>query len=326
MHFIKYTVSSFVLTLISHYLTGSEYKEFSQKCMGTDFRILIDHDDYELSAEAARNAFLECNRLNKIFSDYIADSEVSKLSNSSFQNQSLQLSKELFDILTYSKSLAMKTNGAFDPTLGQASRLWRISRFRKALPTKKTVLEALQRKGVQFLELENKSREARLTKEGILIDLGGVAKGHTADEMILILNKNGITRCLIDAGGDLSLGNPPRGKKGWKIEIGGNKHPDLPILTLSNCSIATSGDIEQFVEIEGTRYSHIIDPKTGYGLQNITQTTVIAPKGIIADSLATAGNVLGPTKFKKVFKDDHKIQAFFVSEKEKLGEITLIKI
>jgi thiamine biosynthesis lipoprotein len=294
--------------------------------MGTDFRILIDHDDYELSAEAARNAFVECNRLNQIFSDYIADSELSKLSNSSFQNQSLQLSKELFDILSYSKSLAMKTNGAFDPTLGHSSRLWRISHFRKSLPSKKSVIEALQRKGVQYLELKNKGRGARLTKEGILLDLGGVAKGHTADEMILKLNKNGISRCLIDAGGDLSLGDPPRGKKGWKIEIGGNKHPDLPILTLSNCSIATSGDIEQFVEIEGTRYSHIIDPKTGYGLQNNTQTTVIARKGIIADSLATAGNILGPTKFKEIFQLDNNIQAFFVSQKEKSGKIIHIQI
>ena len=207
----------------------------------------------------------------------------------------------------------MKTNGAFDPTLGQTSRLWRISRFRKALPSKKTVLEALQRKGVQFLELDNKSREARLTREGILIDLGGVAKGHTADEMILTLNKNGITRCLIDAGGDLSLGNPPRGKKGWKIEIGGNKHPDLPILTLSNCSIATSGDIEQFVEIEVTRYSHIIDPKTGYSsTTNILSVTVISENCIEADAFATALHLMSVEEIANFAKKNNEISIFII--------------
>jgi thiamine biosynthesis lipoprotein len=285
--------------------------------MGTEFKILIDHDCEDKSSIAAKAAFDEARRLNLIFSDYDTESELSKLSNSSYSSQKVKLSEELFEVLKFSKSLAQVTDGAFDPTLGQLSRLWRISRFRKSLPNVISIEKAMDRVGSEYLILNNLQKEATLLKPGIILDLGGIAKGYTADRMMLILKDMGFDRCLIDAGGDLTLGKRPRQSQGWKIQIGGIKHPDLPRMILENCSVATSGDSSQFVEINGTKYSHILNPRSGYGLENLTQVTVIAKNGISADSLATTFSVLGHKKSKELelLRKKGGIRAFFVSQK-----------
>ena len=310
----------FLILEISLYAVGNKYREYTAKCMGTEFRILIDHDNEELSQNAADSAFGEANRLNQIFSDYIADSEISLLSESSFTGRKIKLSNELFEVLKYSKSLAIKTDNAFDPTIGQLSRLWRISRFRKSLPSEKSIHRAISLKGIENLQLIEESKEVLLKKPGILLDLGGVAKGYAADMMLTALNQSGVNRCLIDAGGDLTLGKRPRGETGWKIEVGGKKHPDLPILSLENCSIATSGDFSQFVEINGSRFSHIMNPATGYGLKTLSQVTIVAENGMKADSLATACSVMGVSLTKQLSKKEN-FEAYFIiqtSEGKKL--------
>ena len=325
MNFITILRLLVLLSFTSHITEGDEYWKFSEKCMGTDFHILIDHQDHQLAKIAAGKAFRECKRLNNIFSDYITDSEVAKLSRSSYSNKSVKVSNELFDILTYSKTLSKRTNGAFDPTLGQLSRLWRVSRFRHSLPPRKSLLTAMAKKGCQHLELTNRPKAVRITCPGLILDFGGIAKGYAADQMMLNLRKSGIGRCLIDAGGDITLGDAPRDKEGWRIEIGGNKHPDLPTLVLDNCSVATSGDTEQYVEINNTRYSHIIDPQSGYGLRNLSQVTIIAPTGLIADSIATAALVLGPDKTKEALIENNQTLAYFITRKEKQTNLTIIK-
>ena len=286
--------------------------------MGTEFKILIDNDNEENSFIAAKAAFDEAKRLNSIFSDYDADSELSKLSNSSFDNRKVRLSEELFEVLEFSVSLAKKTEGAFDPTLGQLSRLWRISRFRKSLPTNTSIERAMNSVGYQHLNLNKSLKEATLLKSGIILDLGGIAKGYTADRMMLVLKKMGFSRCIIDAGGDLTIGKRPRKKSGWEIQIGGQKHPDLPMLTLENCSVATSGDSTQFIQIDDKKYSHILNPHTGYGLEHLSQVTVIARDGMSADSLATALSVLGPKKSRELgfLKVEEGTRAFFLTQED----------
>jgi thiamine biosynthesis lipoprotein len=111
--------------------------------------------------------------------------------------------------------------------------------------------------------------------------------------MLDVMKNRGFAKCLIDAGGDLTIGDAPKTSKGWRVEIGGRSHPELPILELSNCAVATSGDLEQNLEIGGTRYSHLLNPKTGIGLEGSAQVTVVAPTGMIADSIASTCLVLG---------------------------------
>jgi thiamine biosynthesis lipoprotein len=126
----------------------------------------------------------------------------------------------------------------------------------------------------------------------MLLDVGGIAKGYAADEALLVLRGRGLTRALVAASGDLAIGDAPEGEKGWRIGV----EPADGVsrqLTLVNTAVSTSGDTEQFVEIDGKRYSHIVDPKTGMGLTNRIGVTVVAPKGIVSDSVATAVCVMG---------------------------------
>jgi thiamine biosynthesis lipoprotein len=146
----------------------------------------------------------------------------------------------------------------------------------------------------------------------MVLDLGGIAKGYVADKALMVLRKRGVGSALVDAGGDLALGDPPPGRKGWRIEIGGLKHRDLPVLELARCAIATSGDVEQFVEIDGQRYSHLIDPGTGVGLTTRIQVTVVTFKGMQADSLASALSVLGTERGTKFVQKLSGVRAYFV--------------
>jgi thiamine biosynthesis lipoprotein len=130
----------------------------------------------------------------------------------------------------------------------------------------------------------------------VSIDLGGIAAGYACDEVLKILKAHGLPRALIDASGDLLAGDPPPGRDGWRVAVTGvdgqTTSQDLAVM-IANAAITTSGDARQFVEIDGVRYSHIVDPKTGLGLSRRSSTTVIAPTGWQADAYATAANVLG---------------------------------
>ena len=171
----------------------------------------------------------------------------------------------MLNILLFSQSLARKSGGAFDVTVGPLSRLWRIARHQKKFPDRNRIESTLLRTGYKKLEINESNSSARLLVKGMVLDLGGIAKGYIADRMLEVMERRGFSRCLIDAGGDLTIGDPPENQKGWKCNCGGVPDSNIPELELANCAVATSGDIEQYLEINGQRYSHLIDPRTGKG-------------------------------------------------------------
>jgi len=150
------------------------------------------------------------------------------------------------------------------------------------------------------------------------LDLGGIAKGYAADEALRVLRKSGINRALVDAGGDIALGNPPPEKPGWRIGIAPLEAdgPPSQVLLLSRVAVATSGDTWQYVQIGSRRYSHLVDPRTGLGLTDHSSVTVIAPEGITADGLASAVSVLGPEKGLKLVEATPGTAAFIVRAPE----------
>ena len=192
------------------------------------------------------------------------------------------------------------------------------------MPTEEKLAKALHRVGYLKMRLDPKKRTGALATQGMVLDLGGIAKGYAADMMLETLREKGLGRCLINAGGDLVIGAPPRNAKGWRIEIGGRKHPDLPILHLSNLAVATSGDLEQFVTLNGKQYSHLIDPRTGLGLTTQSQVTVIAPTGLQADSLASTCLVMGLEKSRKLLKSKTGINAYYLRKTDTGRTLSLI--
>ena len=300
------------------------YLKYQDNCMGTQFTLLIDHDD-EISAETgAKAAFEEAKRLELVFSDYLGDSELSMLSDSSYTMKKQRLSDDLFSVLKHGQGVSRDTNGSFDMTIGQLSRLWRIARFKKTMPSQAKISRAMSMTGYKHLKLFPKTKEARLTLEGIELDLGGIAKGYTADRMLKTLRRHCLSRCIIDAGGDLVIGDPPRKSKGWRIKVGGLEHSASPYLELSNCAAATSGDIEQFVILNGKRFSHLINPFSGLGLTTQAQVTIIAPTGIVADSLASACIVLGIEKSQRYLRNQRQTEAYFMLRNDGQVDLTYI--
>jgi thiamine biosynthesis lipoprotein len=177
--------------------------------------------------------------------------------------------------------------------------LWRKARREKKLPDAERLAQALQVVGYRKLHLDSRHRTVQLLAPRMRLDLGAIAKGYAADEALKVLHRHGMTRALVAGGGDMALGDPPPGKKGWRIEIAPldtTNAPPARFVLLANAGLATSGDLFQHVEIGGKRYSHIVDPRTGIGLTDHSLVTVIAPDGITADGLATAVSVLGPEK------------------------------
>ncbi len=277
---------------------------FQRICMGSPFQVLLYGDTQAAASKAAKAAFDRVDKLNDLMSDYDDQSELMRLCRNAKPGKPTKISPELFFVLQRSTQLSRQTSGAFDITVGPYVRLWRTARRTRVLPDQQTLAEVDARVGYQHLQLDAKQQTAILAKPDMQLDLGAIAKGYAADEALAILRKKGFPSALIDAGGDIVLGEPPPGKPGWRIEIEpldrqtskqeNEARPNL--LTLSNCAIATSGDLYQFVEIGGKRYAHIVDPRTGLGMTARRSVTVIAKDGITADSLASALFVLGPEK------------------------------
>ena len=290
--------------------------------MGVEFKISLYAGNQVIANQAARKAFDRIEELNGKLSDYDPKSELRKFCQTAGSHRKIPLSHDLFFVLEQSTLLSRKSRGAFDVTVGPIVKLWRRARRRKNLPSTEKLKQARKLVDYRFLKLDRKTQSAELLKKKMLLDLGGIAKGYAADEALEVLQNLGIARALIDASGDIVIGLPPPGKKGWKIALPLPGSPKTHrILFLKNVAVATSGDAFQFVEIEGKRYSHIVDPKTGMGLTHRIQVSVIAKNGQIADSLASALSVLGLQKGIKLAEAQKETEALFVLPAKKQPRI-----
>ena len=272
--------------------------EFAERHMGTRFRIILYAPDAGAAERAAKAAFQRVAALDSIMSDYRADSELSRLSDQA-GGQTVKVSEDLFRVLAAAQKLAQETRGAFDVTAGPVVQLWRIARMKGSLPDPELMEQARARVGYENLSLNDREQTAQLLKKDMSLDLGGIAKGFAADEALRVLKQFQIQSALVAAGGDIAVSDAPSGKSGWLIGIAPLEPPGSKpkrFLLLSNAAVSTSGDAEQHVEINGVRYSHIVDPRTGEALEGRSSVSVVAPNGMTSDSLATAISVLGPVK------------------------------
>ncbi|MCP5521979.1 MAG: FAD:protein FMN transferase [Verrucomicrobiales bacterium] len=265
--------------------------------MGVPFRVVLYAWNPALAKVAATGALDRVRELNGVLSDYELESELSRLRDTAGTGQWVPVSDTLWKVLAWSQSLAARTDGAFDVTVGPAVTLWRRARRRQEFPPADILAAAREAMGYRNLQLDPKRQSVRLEVPHMKLDLGGVAKGFALDEAMQVLKRRGIRHALLTGGGDMLMSEPPPGETGWRIELAPLDAPDAPpteFLRLKNCALATSGDLFQHVEIDGVRYSHIVDPRTGVGLTDHSLVVVIAPTGLQADSLATTVSVLGP--------------------------------
>jgi FAD:protein FMN transferase len=266
--------------------------------MGTLVRIKLYADGAGQAKAAFRAAFDRIAQLDDALSDYKPASELNRICRTAVARP-VEAGADLFRVLEASQKLAGETDGAFDVTLGPVIRLWRQARNTNRLPDSAALREAAGRCGYRKLHLDPAKQTVMLDQAGMQLDAGGIAKGYAADAALSILAQLGIRSALVAASGDLAFGDPPPGQRGWKIGVDSFDRPEAAftrVLELSNAAVSTSGDHEQHLDIDGARYSHIIDPSTAMGLSQPITVTIIARHGIDADGLATAVSVLGPER------------------------------
>ena len=282
--------------------------------MGVEVRLTVYAPSKSSAERACAAAFRRVAELEDIMSDYRPTSELMRLC-AKAGGPPVQVSPELFHVLCYAQSLSRRTGGAFDVTVGPLIALWREARKSRKLPSPEALAAARRIVGWEKVRLDPKRRTVKLLAPGMRLDLGGIAKGYAGDEAIRVLKRNGIARALYAAGGDIVTSGPPPGRPGWTVAVANTgkgwvgSAPET--VSLRNAALSSSGDTEQYVEIGGRRYSHIVDPRTGVGLTDRIAVTVRALKGITSDSLSTALSVLGTKRGPAIVQTQSGTTAWF---------------
>lgn len=274
----------------------SQFREFSysQIHMAMEVRITVWWDNQQEVEAACKAAFRRIAQLEKIFSDYDPKSEVSLLTKQAVASPQ-PVSDELLHVLLFSQKVHAQSGGAFDPTVGPLIQLWREARTNQQLPNRSKLQMTRQLVGFEKVKIDQEQKTVQFEIPEMRLDFGGIAKGYIGDQVLELLKEHGMTIACYQAGGDFVLGDSPPKTEGWSVRLESGK-----VLLLSSCGIAVSGDAMQFVEIDGIRYSHVIDPRTGEAITTRRSATVIAPSGMQSDALATTGCVLDEQAFKKL--------------------------
>ena len=266
--------------------------------MGVSWTITVAGIDEAPARTAIAAAFAEVSRLERVLSDHDPASELSRLTARAPMPEAVPVGDDLWNVLERAAAIRDSTAGAFDVSVGPLTTLWRRARRSARLPPPERLAAALAAVGPAAVELDPARRAVRLPLAGSRLDAGGIGMGYAADRALEVLARHGATAAMIDASGDVVVSGPPPGTDGWRIAVdplgrGGGRAAGT-VIVLAHAAVTTSGDARQFVEIDGRRYSHVVDPRTGLGVPGPAAATVVARDGTTADALATAANVLGP--------------------------------
>ena len=275
--------------------------EYAQAKMGTEFRVIFYCQSDSLANVIQDAVYKKVDELNLIFSDYEQASELNGIVKFEARDTTVKLSDTLYDVFVTAQLVSQETDGAFDITIGPLSKLWRRSIRHNEFPEQEEIKEAknlVSYKNIKLME----HNKVQLLQQGMKLDLGGIAKGATVDIVFDLVNSYGLTQVLVDGGGDIRVGASPPESNGWEIQLSNSK------INVQNTALATSGDTYKYIINGGQRYSHIIDPRTGYGVKNAQNVMVQAESCMIADAIASAASVLKKDEAAKLWtKFDVKI-------------------
>lgn len=267
-----------------------------REVMGTFAQVVVVMEDGGDKRAAKEAGFQELYAVDDSMSDYNSDSELSKLNRVGFDGP-VKVSDELFAVVSAAVEYSGQTGGAFDITVGPLVELWRSAEKDKVKPTEEQIAGAKARVGYEKLKLDEANKTVQFLVEGMLLDLGGIAKGYAIDKGIEAAIEHGAEAVMVDVGGDMMCYGKARAG-GWKVGLQDPRADGemLLVLKLDGVAVATSGDYRRFVVIGDERYSHIFRPKAGVSAGELTSVSVIAPTAMQADALATAVSVMGAEK------------------------------
>ncbi|MAZ27045.1 MAG: FAD:protein FMN transferase [Cytophagaceae bacterium] len=262
--------------------------------MGSRFEITVVSENEAKANEEIDLAISEISRIEKLISSWDPNSQTSKI-NKNAGIKPVKVSAELLELIKRAKSISELTDGAFDISYASMDALWKFDGSMTKMPSEEKIKASVAKVGYKNIVLNPKDQSVLLKLPGMKIGFGAIGKGYAADKAKELLMKKGVVAGIINASGDMNTwGQQPDGSE-WKVAITNplNKNNAFALLPIDNEAVVTSGNYEKYVIFNGKRYTHIIDPRTGYPATGIVSATVFAPKAELADALATSVFVMG---------------------------------
>jgi len=284
------------ISLISCQMQDQKFIKRTQFIMGTLVEITVLEEDKELAQKAISKSFEEMSRLENIMSNYLHNSELSKLNMSAGSQKNITVSSDLMEVIQRGVHWGRLSNGAIDISIGPAVNLWKFDSDSPLPPSPKKLKSIIGLIDYRGIYIEGNS--IGLKQKGMSLDLGSIGKGYAVDRAVEVLKFSGIKNGFVNAGGDLMAFGSKKGTKPWRIGIQHPRKPEEMIisLTLKDKAVATSGDYQRYFIHDEKRYHHILNPEDGWPSGNAISATVIADTVADADALSTALFILGAEK------------------------------
>ncbi|WP_243646173.1 FAD:protein FMN transferase [Sphingobacterium alimentarium] len=287
--------------------------------MGSKFQITIVTPDSALGNLQIDQAIAEIIRIENLISEWRSHTQVSEI-NRQAGKQAVKVDKELFDLTKRAIAYSQMTNGAFDISIAAMDKIWVFDGTMTEKPTEQAIQKSITNVGYQHIILESVASTIFLAREGMKIGFGSIGKGYAADKGRELLQAQGVKGGIVNASGDIALWGTQPNRKPWRIGINNpfKRHGIAKILKLKEAAIATSGSYEKYAEIDNIRYSHIINPTTGYPATGLTSVTVYGPSTEFANALSTSIMVLGLHEGKKLIKRFPHYKIIMITDKGKI--------
>ena len=273
---------------------GQQILKKKQSLLGSPFEITVVAKDSVQGNLFSDLAIAEVKRIENLISDWIPTSQISKV-NQNAGVSPVKVDKEVYDLVDRATKISKLTSGAFDISYASMDRIWKFDGSMKEMPTEEAIRKSVEKVGYQNIILNSKDTTIFLKNKGMKLGLGGIGQGYIADKIKALLQEKGCNSGLVNVSGDINTwGKQPNGNT-WTVGIVNpmNKNKVFATFPLDDSAVETSGSYEKYVTFNGKRYSHIIDPRTGYPASGIISVSVFAKQTELADALATGIFVMG---------------------------------
>jgi len=287
--------------------------------MGSRFEITAVSSNESKAREAIQQGINEIKRIEKLISSWDENSQTSAIRKNA-GIRPVKVDQELFNLIRRSKKISDLTHGAFDISYASMDKIWKFDGSMKEMPDSAAVTASVSKINYKDIILDAENTTVYLKNKGMKIGFGAIGKGYAANKALGIMSKLGLDGTLVNASGDLISWGKDEGGKSWKIGISNPKQKDqiFSWLNIDETAIVTSGNYEKFVTINGERFSHIIDPRTGYPVKGLSSVSIICPNAELADALATSVFVLGKDAGLKLINNLKGIECILVTDDQKM--------
>ena len=284
--------------------------------MGNRFEITVVATDESWAAEKINLAIAEISRIEKLLTTFDPNSQTNKI-NEQAGVRAVKVDREVYDLIRRSIKISNLTDGAFDITYGSIDKnLWNFDKSMTALPDPVIAKSMIRLINYRNIILNEAGSSVMLKEKGMRIGFGGIGKGYAAEMAKALLKKEGVKSGIVNASGDLTTWGLQANNKPWTIGIANPDNAHLPFsyMNVTDMAVATSGNYEKFVTINGKKYSHTINPKTGLPVTGIKSVTIISPNAEIADAMATPVTIMGVKAGINLINQVHQLGCIIIDD------------